>query len=714
MRNSRIPFSVGFIAACFQVIFLRRLYAAFAGSEVAVGMGFFAWMDLYGAGGLLLGRYADRVGPRVKVFLAVSAVVDVLSIGAILVSYRLGDLFGYAPGELLQPFLALPASLMLAVPCVGMGFLFALAPVIVRGEEAISRAYSFEAMGGVAGALLTVATAAAGFTGLNEMLVAILVHLFILVPYFVVVPVIAVAGIVCSLIDLDAVFLNAMGRYGNVLVNTASPYSHLMVTLDRGQSTLYVNEMPAGVIGQRATRELPVLLADYYAPPGRLLLIGPDLTAACTIVSATGRKVTLLWRDEKEVNIQWSFVGPCANRKNIKLVFVDPFSYVRQATQKYAGVILAPGPPTSLAASLLWSKEFFENLKSVVLARGIVVSVAGEVTSTLSSAQADFLSIYINTLSEAGFKSTVFPAGPFVFVSSLQGAPAVPDPGVLDAYMSKKGYYFPYASSRNIGYLLTPDRVNYYLSQIKKRRKTFSSIYHPRIYMAAAAFYAEIAKPGLYRIFMKVEKYGMFLTATAMLMALITAFTFFRFGPEKGGAAGAVFAAGFSSMGFVVLLLTLFQAAHGSLYTRISLFNAVYFIAIALGARGYGLRKIRLYEILFFLSVGIGVSLYGLAVVFKMGLLPAEIFYYGANFIVGFLAAAVFRGASAEAERDRMGRWAGVLDFADHTGAAVGAAITALLALPFLGMVEGVFLSFVFPLVVIVAAEAFSHFAKIS
>jgi len=73
--------------------------------------------------------------------------------------------------------------------------------------------------------------------------------------------------------------------------------------------------------------------------------------------------------------------------------------------------------------------------------------------------------------------------------------------------------------------------------------------------------------------------------------------------------------------------------------------------------------------------------------------LPAEFFYLSV-FLIGTFAGAQFPLAAAMADQDSgdVGRTAGLIDWADHLGALVGAALTGIFLIPVFGLPNACFM----------------------
>lgn len=708
MRLRRYAFSLGFLSSAFQVIFLRRMYSSFAGSELAVGVGFFGWMLFYGLGGIILGRFADRTPEPERYFPYISFCVFIVCLLSLTFSYYLRDILNYEKGEIINPYHSLPAVFLFAfLPCVFMGFLFALVPLTARSSDSIAYAYSLESLGGASGAIFTTLTSLFSITPFNEFLLAGGFLLLILFEKLLIIP-----GLICIFaplfFDAEKLLITGQGFYGRVIVNKSTPYSHLVLGESNNQLTLFVNELPLTTIGERGGVEGKVLMALYFSGDGNALFIGPDLTLPCLFYEGYKGSVKVLWNDRGIFDIQKNFLKGCSeNRENFQILVKDPILYLREDNEKFNLIFFTPGEPASLGGTRFFTEEFFTLLKRRLDPSGVFFIKAGEVTSSLGNAQARVMANIYITLQKVWSRTIVLPLDEFIFISTEANIP-LPSPQDLRKFMDERNLHFTYGAPENIGYLISPDRVNYYLGNLKVLHEVSTTFKNPRLYILTAMKNSEISRPGDFKILRFVEKNYKFLIAFFMLIGTLICFSplfkgfikreNFRELIPSWVSFSSVFTSGFLSMSFLTLFLTLFQEHVGSLFMKISLFNFVYYIALFAGPLVYkGKTKDFLFLFLLLLIFLSGSGIITAYLFLKNEIILHEVFFYFLLFITGFLSSLIFR-TSAQCEKIATGKWAGTLDFADHTGASLGAFLISLLLLPFSGIISSLIVILLFSL----------------
>jgi hypothetical protein len=141
-------------------------------------------------------------------------------------------------------------------------------------------------------------------------------------------------------------------------------------------------------------------------------------------------------------------------------------------------------------------------------------------------------------------------------------------------------------------------------------------------------------------------------------------------------------AVGFSSMGWWLLLIATWQATRGSVYSEIGALTAAFMAGLAVGAGlackwSYAARRLPLV-----LAAGAALSFLiagGIAIRFPLAAVPLLLITGGA------LTGAAFPGLTTLTGRDSR-RGAGLAFAADEAGAAAGALVVGIVAIPWAGL----------------------------
>jgi len=197
--------------------------------------------------------------------------------------------------------------------------------------------------------------------------------------------------------------------------------------------------------------------------------------------------------------------------------------------------------------------------------------------------------------------------------------------------------------------------------------------------MLAAGLHEARAKPAFLRLILGLERQSAWPLAAALGIAVfcLLAMSFSR--PPVFSTAAAV---GFGSMGWWLLLIATWQATRGSVYSEIGVLTALFMAGLAGGA-GLACRWPEpAHRLPLALAAGAVLSLLiaaGVAVHFPLAAVPVLLIAGGG------LTGLAFPGLTALSGRGSR-RSAGIAFAADEAGAAAGALIVGIVAIPWAGL----------------------------
>ena len=208
-----------------------------------------------------------------------------------------------------------------------------------------------------------------------------------------------------------------------------------------------------------------------------------------------------------------------------------------------------------------------------------------------------------------------------------------------------------------------------------------NTIRQPRAVMLAGGLHEARATPSLIRLVLELERRGPWPLAAALGIAclVLLAMTVIRRPPVATTAATV----GFASMGWWLLLIATWQATRGSVYSEVGALTAIFMAGLAGGAglatTRWSLPARRLPVVL---AVGSALSLVisvGVAIRFPLAGVPVLLT------VGGGLTGAAFPGLAALSGRDTR-RSTGIAFAADEFGAAAGALVVGIVAIPWAGL----------------------------
>jgi hypothetical protein len=207
-----------------------------------------------------------------------------------------------------------------------------------------------------------------------------------------------------------------------------------------------------------------------------------------------------------------------------------------------------------------------------------------------------------------------------------------------------------------------------------------NTIRRPRAVMLAGGLHEARTTPALIRLVLEIERRGAWPLAAALGIASLglLAMALIRRPPVVTTAA----AVGFASMGWWLLLIATWQATRGSVYSEVGALTAIFMAGLAGGA-GLASRWSRpVRRLPTVLAVGIALSLLiaaGIAIHLPLVAVPCLLIAGGA------LTGAAFPGLAALSGHGPR-RSAGIAFAADEAGAAAGALVVGIVAIPWAGL----------------------------
>ncbi|MFW6159473.1 MAG: hypothetical protein ACOC8E_08960, partial [Planctomycetota bacterium] len=158
-RLTLAAFAAGLIAILGQSLIVRELVIAFLGNELVIGVTLGAWLFWTGLGSTTLGRLSEH-SERPRAWLGAELVLLAVFLPLCFIGAGAARaLVGLESGETVGPVPIIAACVAILLPlCLVNGALFpALCRALsdfVRGEAAIARAYTWEAVGSAVGGVL--------------------------------------------------------------------------------------------------------------------------------------------------------------------------------------------------------------------------------------------------------------------------------------------------------------------------------------------------------------------------------------------------------------------------------------------------------------------------------------------------------------------------------------------------------------------------------
>ncbi len=705
--------ALGIYAAISQVVLLREALGLSGGNELTLGLSFAAWLVGVGVGAMVAGRLT-----RPGAALAIASFAAPFFVGGGLAALRLfRDVLGVAPG--LDPSLLGLACLLAAGVGAGgltVGFLFTAG---ARGSEEkrgapVSRLYTAEAAGALIGGLVfafllagrvshSVAIGLAGSLPAGAIAVAERgrVRGWVLGVFSLALIGASAFGPLAAL-DLVAEIraFETMGA-GKELVDTKdSAYGRLTLGRSDEEFVLLADGRLDHTFPDPWERPIPVHLALTQHPaPKRVLILGggPSDRLEAALLHRPER-VVFTYLDEGAHDLCrpfWSAATLAAlGDPRVEIVRDDGRRFVSNTESRFDVVIIFTRPPLSGQVNRYHTREFFASLHRILAPGGSVTVFAPGGANLLAPEAARAAASELAALRSVFADVVVVPGARLLLHAASKMGVVTDDPIILRDRYDRRGVKAKSFSSRRFESLFAPERVGAIRSQIAQWPSAINTDLKPVVYLAALQLWERSLSedrsansPTWIGVAEQWAWLWIVLPLAVWILWQVIALARGRAG--SGAVVFSIATTGACGMAVEIVVLYVFQAASGQLYTGLAVLVALFMAGLAGGAH-WGRRDLaagRLRGSLF-------VEIVMLVVVVASGwVMRASIdcapvvALWGV--VVGIVTGASFPallGRAALKNRGDERQAAASIEVADHLGAAWGALVTGVIWLPVFGI----------------------------
>jgi spermidine synthase len=728
MRLRGAAWAIGAAAAIGQVMFARELLVAFLGNELTIGLTLAVWLTGIGVGAAIARRV--RCAESFALMSACGALMA--AAGAVmplqfLSARTIRGIVGVPVGEVGSLADVLAAAAVVCLPTaivVGMTFPLLCAAASGEGGDAATesgRLYGWESFGSmVAGVVLTwlllpfrggVATVAVG-AGIAMLGAAMLLRRLPAGAALAAGAACILAGAAGGPLDrVETMSVGARWRLAGILSGEArlaassdTVYQNLALVERRGQYTLYANGGIAATFPDPLTaeHEIHAIMAQKPSAKRVLLLGGNPLDDVRELLRHPLERLVHVDIDPGVGRIvraamprEWAAMS--ADRRLVR-VSEDAPRHLKRRGDLYDVILVRAPDPSTISANRCFTAEFYSDAVRRLDTGGILVTSVGlsermqkESASLGGSVYKAMCGVFPVVLVTAGARP--------LFLGGAAESDLTLDRAVLAgrsrAARIETAHFRPEYFFGTDDY--DPEKVAHVRESLEDSDAPANTMSRPVATAYSLALWRNFSGTGNWA--------AVWVTAIAAVAALVWAAA--RVAPAAGTATawvacGAVATTGLAAISIELLLLLLFQAVCGYVYTRIGLVFAVFMAGLALGARsgrrwsGGGAAT---WRTLAMLEAGVAAlaGVVALLQVLAAGAADghaAEVAIYAAVTLAGWLTGAEFPVVVGilTAGGGRAGPVVAAVDAADHAGAAVGAVATAALLVPWLGELRTAFM----------------------
>ncbi|OQA01145.1 MAG: Spermidine synthase [Bacteroidetes bacterium ADurb.Bin408] len=661
-----------------QLVLTREFLSYFNANELTIGVVLFVWMSLV-ALGAWTAKYLKR---HIKSLRLLFPVLLAMGLTPVLTLFfmRFLRLMLSHPGELVSlNSIVLAAWAGMFVFCFISGFLFVLLSRLsgdcFKGNT-VNRVYYIETAGSVAGGLLFTFVLTYHLKPFGVMRLASLLNLSCLLLWALYYKkklwlslslLLILAVSLLSVVNLD--LITKKGFYGKqeIIKDLETPYGNLIVTRTGEQLNFFQNGLLEYATGDVALAEEKVHYAMLrHRAPRNVLLISGGMTGTVNELSKyKGVQTCYVEMNPYIPDIAEEF--SLMYEKPAQLIIQDPLIFLKQTEQKFDVIITDMPEPSCAQTNRFYTKEYFSLLSRHLNRNGIVVT-ALESTARYMNTEALLLhSVIFNTLSAIFKQVLILPGGKNFFLASDTA---------ISRYLSE-GYY-----AKNINTIY----VNpYYIDDLEmavRSRKMLAELDRDAPVNTAL-------KPLAYNLqnkyWMSRSGAGFSLLIPLILIIMLVVFTRFN------SLNLCLFTTGFTGCGSEMLIIIIFQAFYGYVYSSLGLIVAVFMGGIATGAWWGSHIKTRAKNLNMVAVQGlIAIMLAALALMAPLlqqlnSPFVVKLLIYGMAFLISLLTGSAFGLATLFTQKDTNGQSSSLYS-SDMAGSALGALLVSVVLVPVWGI----------------------------
>lgn len=674
---------LGFATALAQAVLVREGMAAVAGSELAWGSVLGLWLVAMGVGS----RAGVALGATVPARTLPAAVLGLCATGVVLLRTA-PALSGGAPGETLTSAAGCWIWALAIVPAgLAGGLAFpALAAVLDRGGS--GRAYALEAGGALVGgvaftfALARLGSAATVLLGLGLVVAASLgwrrraLALLALAA--------AVAGAIVAGPVLARAGWRWAGRPGTLGSFQETRHQYLAVSAESPRALYGNGRLLASYPDPYATSPRAHLVMLLHPAPNHVLAVGALADGTIEhLLAHPVERLELAEEDPALPALLADWYGPALARAladpRVHARAVDPARALLEH-DAWQLVLLLDGDPASLRQNRTRTLELLAACHDRMARDGVLVLRVGVGDTYLGGAAGRLVAVLAATLQRVFPKVSALPGEQILLVAGREDAQLVTDPATLVERWRSRHIEGSDFDPRMLRLLLDPGRQRELQSFTATPGDDINTADRPRAVLLAAALAEGRGDTSVLRLLQAMEARPPMPLAALLGLAVVALIGLAA--TRRGSGPATALVVGLASMGWFLLLIGVWQATRGSVYSEIGALSAAFMVGLvggAAAAQRWPQPSRRLPAVLAagaalsaLLATGLAPTSPGLAV-------PVLLATGGA------LTGAAFAGVAALSGGTDTRRGAGIGFAADEVGAAAGALLVGLVALPWAG-----------------------------
>ena len=732
-----VSFSIGFFAIVSQVSFLREMLVVFYGNELCVGLIFSFWLVGIFLGALIAsyGRArASRLAFMAGCILLLLIILTPIQLAMVRFSRII---FSTPPGEYIQFFKIVAASVLFVSPTsILIGSLFPIVAKLFssridKNANAVTNVYVWEAVGSLVGGciftfllipyydtftilFLSSSFPAVSIAVISAPLVSPVVKACLRGTSFILLIMIILSFIFGFSIRVNRI--TAAKRWASfastieLIEEKDSKYQSISLAKQDEMFSIYLNGQYQYSFPDpyQSSIKAHVVMSQHPNPESMLIMGGGCTGLLEEILKYPLKRIDYVELDPTLIHfVQKYLSGQGKNAlidPRIRIHHLDGRHFLKFSRHRYDIILVNSQDPSTAFANRCYTLEFFREVKQKLDPAGLFVTSIASSLNYFGEDMLGYVSSVYNSLRSVFQKIIITPTEEaFLFASDCETTLSS-EPDILASRFQQRKIKTSIFTGDYFKLLLPTERVEFVKRTMEERvPRDVNTDFRPVTYFYSLKLWARYSGSSIQKILSLIEEKGMKLwfLFTGLILFLFLTFIF-PFGRKADELAKpplilCIASTGFSGMAWSLILIFSFQNILGYLYGAMGILIAFFMLGLAAGGLAMRFLQSRMSTI-FLITIS---DLFVLA--FSVLLIPALHFLYSmdtetshitelhfsilmfaSGFLTGFefpVTIKLYLSVSNDIRRS-----AGIIDGADHIGAALGALLTGVLFIPLAGL----------------------------
>jgi spermidine synthase len=676
-------FTLGFSSLATQVFLIRECFFVLNGNELVIGLVLTNWMLLTGAGAYL-GRFFGKMKGKIQFLLFLQFLFSLLPMLMLLkldlwkaVSIPTGSVPGLIP--------VIRSMFLFQLPfCLVNGFLF-VAYVHelsgITGKNASSGSYAIESFGGMFAGLL-VNIFVLKFSGMYiGLCILLVINLLVCVLYsitcgirsqkMIMIPICLIFMVIPFFTDLDSYTSNLFYPGQHLIFHKNTAYGKLDVTMNARQLNYFENGLLLFSSNNEIVNEESVHFAMIQHPsPKKVLLISGGISGTLNeILKYHPMRIDYVELDPGLIILGRRY-SKILDDNRIHVIHGDARRFIRQTREKYDVVLVNLPEPSTLLINRFYSSEFLLELKKVLSPGAVVCQSLPTTSDYVSKTAAKTNSILVQTLKTSFHNVLILPGQKNYFLASDSCLSEE-----ITSLITARGISTLYVNAWYLDENSLKERSEYIQANLDKNAKV-NSDFRPVAFFRQLHYWTSM--------------FDWNILATVIVIVVLILLVLFSLNRISLG----LFTGGFTASSLELLILVSFQVIYGYVFLATGIILAIFMAGLALGAFSFH-KVIHFPDQKKYIHLQLCLALFSLGFPFiilamnlpGMPILIVQFVFLLVTLLLSFIIGLEFSVASAIKDKDITLRMSFNYS-ADLFGSAIGAIVTTLVLLPFLGFVS--------------------------